>query len=286
VHALEQQEGKRMNANRETGSGKKTLSRKILYIIEDNYRSVLVIIGFFLFWEFTVRIFHIPEFRLPSPSNALAHLFFKQSDANYHWAVNIRVTLIEFVLAFVITAALGITLSIIIVWSRHAKNLLMPLFIFINSLPIIAIAPIILLWMGYGITTNMFIAFLVSFFPVLINTITGLDTIEDDLLDLVRYLHASKLQLFVKIRIPNSLPYIFSGLKICATMSIVGAIVGEFISSNRGLGYVITNAQYTLDTPPVFASLIIISLAGGGLFVILTLLERLLMPWAYVKERV
>jgi NitT/TauT family transport system permease protein len=264
---------------------KKSFRRKLLFLIQDNYRSVLVVIGFFLFWELAVRIFHISEFRLPSPSNALAHLFFKQADADYHWAMNIRVTLYEFVLAFVVTALLGITLSIIIVWSRHAKNMLMPLFIFINSLPIIAVAPIILLWMGYGITTNMFIAFLVSFFPVLINTITGLDTIEDDLLDLVRYLHASKLQLFVKIRIPNSLPYIFSGLKICATMSIVGAIVGEFISSDKGLGYVITNAQYTLDTPPVFASLIIISLSGSGLFLIITLFERLLMPWAFVKER-
>ncbi|MDR2618598.1 MAG: ABC transporter permease [Treponema sp.] len=275
-----------MKANPETGAGKKTRSRKIARLIEDNYRSVLVIIGFFLFWELAVRILHIPEFRLSSPSNALAHLFFKQPDANYHWGVNIPATLIEFVQAFVITSALGIAISILIVWSRHAKDMLMPLFIFINSLPIIAIAPIILLRMGYGITTNMFIAFLVSFFPVLINTITGLDAIEEDLLDLIRYLHASKLQLFVKIRIPNSLPYIFSGLKICATMSIVGAIVGEFISSNKGLGYVITNAQYTLDTPPVFASLIIISLAGGALFVIITLFERLLMPWAYVKERV
>jgi NitT/TauT family transport system permease protein len=286
VHALEQGESKRMSANHKPKAKKTSFRRRLLNTIEDNYRSVLVIIGFFLFWEFSVRFFQIPEFRLPSPSNALAHLFFKQPDANYHWAINIRVTLIEFVMAFVITGVLGITISIVIVWSRHAKNMLMPLFIFINSLPIIAIAPIILLWMGYGITTNMFIAFLVSFFPVVINTITGLDAIEDDLLDLVRYLNASKFHLFLKIRIPNSLPYIFSGLKICATMSIVGAIVGEFISSNRGLGYVITNAQYTLDTPPVFASLIIISLAGAGLFLIITLLERLLMPWAFVKERV
>jgi NitT/TauT family transport system permease protein len=162
----------------------------------------------------------------------------------------------------------------------------MPIFIFINSLPVIAIAPIILVWMGYGITTNMLIAFLVSFFPVVINTIAGLDSIEEDLLDLIRYLHASKLQLFIKIRIPNSLPYIFSALKICATMSIIGAIVGEFVGSDKGLGFVIINSKYIMDLPPVFASLIIISVSGGVLFLIITVLERMLMPWAFTRERV
>jgi NitT/TauT family transport system permease protein len=162
----------------------------------------------------------------------------------------------------------------------------MPVFIFVNSLPIIAIAPLIVIWMGYGMKTNMFVAFLVSFFPVVINTITGLDSIEEDLLDLIRYLHASKLQIFVKIRIPNSLPYIFSALKICATMSIIGAIVGEFVGSQQGLGFVIINSKYIMDLPPVFASLIIISAAGGALFLIITVFERLLMPWAFAKERI
>ena len=264
----------------------KSFKSRLFRLINDNYRSVLVIIGFFLIWELSVHIFKIPKVVLPAPSAALSVLFFKQAHATYHWAVNIKTTLYEFILAFVITSALGIVISIIIVWSRHAKNLFMPLFIFINSLPVIAIAPIILLWMGYGLKTNILIAFLVSFFPVVINTMTGLDAIEDELLDLARYLNASKLQLFIKIRIPNSLPYIFSGLKICATMSIIGAIVGEYMASNKGLGYVVINSQYSLDTPPVFASLIIISLSGAGLYVIVTLFERLLMPWAFVKERV
>jgi len=267
-------------------SGKKPFGIKVFHFISDHYRSVLVIIGFFLFWEFAVRIFNIPKVMLCTPSSALYALFFPQAHANYHWNLHFRTTLYEFIMAFLITSVVGISLSIILVWSRHTKKLVMPLFIFINSLPIIAITPLILLWMGYGVKTNMLIAFLVSFFPVVINTMTGLDAVEDEILDLARYLNASKLQLFIKIRIPNSLPYIFSGLKICATMSIIGAIVGEYLASDRGLGYVIIVAQVALDTPPVFASLIVISLMGAGLFVIITLLERLLMPWAYVKERV
>ncbi|MDR2588929.1 MAG: ABC transporter permease, partial [Spirochaetales bacterium] len=217
------------------GRGRSFASRVFDYAGQ-NYRSVLVIIGFFLVWEFCVRFFEISEFMLPSPSSALSHLLFEQPDADYHWAVNIYTTLYEFILAFIVTAVFGIGLGIFIVWSRYAQRLLMPLFIFINSLPIIAVAPVILLWMGYGVTTNMLLAFLLSFFPVVINTITGLGSVEDELLDLARYLNASKFQLFVRIRIPGALPYIFSGLKICATMSVVGAIVGEFIGSEYGLG--------------------------------------------------
>jgi len=255
------------------------LKRFVRRSIVDNYKSILVVVGFFLFWEFSVRILHTPEFILPTPSSAIAHLLFKQSDANYNWAY-------EFLVGFCVTAVLGVGLAIVIVWSKRFKNLSMPLFTFINSLPIIAIAPIILLWMGYGIKTNILIAFLVSFFPVIINTMTGLDSIEDDLLDLVRYLHASKLQIFLKIRIPNSLPYIFSGLKICSTMSIVGAIVGEFIASDRGLGYIIINSQYAMDTPPIFSALIVISLAGAALYWVVALFERLLMPWAFKSQKV
>ncbi len=259
--------------------------KKAVEAIQKNYRSVLVILGFFLLWEFSVVWFKVPEFVLPPPSAALKHLFIKQADANYNWPLHIRTTLQEFILGFCVTAVLGIGLAIIFVWSKKVKDMVLPLFTFINSLPIIAIAPLILLWMGYGIKTNILIAFLVSFFPVVINTMTGLDSIEDALLDLIRYLNASILQLFIKIRIPNSLPYIFSGLKICSTMSIVGAIVGEFIASDRGLGYIIISAQYTMSTPPIFSSLIVISLAGAGLYWVVALAERLIMPWAFKKEQ-
>lgn len=259
---------------------------KFVQYISANYKSVLVIIGFFVFWEVMVRILKTPEFILPTPSSAIEHLLFKQPDANYNWPLHIKTTLYEFLISFVFTAVLGVTLAIAIVWSKAIKSIMLPLFLFINSLPIIAIAPIILLWMGYGIKTNILIAFLVSFFPVVINTMTGLDAIEDDLLDLVNYLHATKLQVFLKIRIPNSLPYIFSGLKICSTMSIVGAIVGEFIASDRGLGFIIINSQYTMDTPPVFSSLIVISLAGAAMYWVIALFERIAMPWAFKKQKV
>lgn len=243
-------------------------------------KTPAVILGMLAIWQVSVGLFKIPEFILPTPIVALEHLFLPQPDADYNWMVHIRATLLEIGLAFVITSIVGIAIAIALAWSDASRKVSMPLFVFINSLPIIAIAPILVLWSGYGLKTNILIAFLVSFFPVVINTLAGLAAIEEELLDLVKYLHGTKLQVFVKLRIPNSLPYIFTGLKICSTMCVVGAIVGEFIASDRGLGYIIINSQYTMDSPPIYAGLMLVSLFGVSLFGLVGLAERILMPWA------
>jgi NitT/TauT family transport system permease protein len=155
----------------------------------------------------------------------------------------------------------------------------MPIISVFNSLPKIVLAPLFLIWLGYGFMANVTIAILVAFFPIVLNTTVGLESVDEDLLDLVRYLNASKLQVFIKIRIPNSLPYVFSGLKISATMSVVGAIVGEFVASSKGLGFVIKDSQAMLNTPPMFASLILVSAVGLGLFSLISWLEKVSMPW-------
>lgn len=245
--------------------------------------SVFVVFLLLLVWQAAVWIFSIPEYVLPTPISALGHLFVRQPDAFYNWKLQISTTVSEVLISFAVTAAAGIILAIFIAWSQWLRNLMMPFFVFVNSLPLIAIAPIILLWFGYGLFTNVLIAFLVSFFPVIINTTTGLSEVDDDLIDLVRYLKASKWQIFLKIRIPNSLPYIFSGLKIASTMCVVGAIVGEFVASDRGLGYIVINSQFTMDTPPIFAALIVVSLLGVALFGLVSLVERIAMPWHQVE---
>ena len=253
---------------------------KMFQNLKSNYQTPLVIFLFFVAWQVAVVIFKIPEFILPSPLVALQHLFFKQPDANYNWSLQISTTIYEVLISFAVTSLIGIALSVIIAWSRALHDLILPVFVFVNSLPIIAIAPIILLWFGYGLWTNVLIAFLVSFFPVVINTATGLHAVDEDLLDLVRYLHGTKWQVFVKIRFPNALPYLFSGLKVCSTMCVVGAIVGEFIASDRGLGYIIINSQYTMDSPPIFSALIVVSVIGVVLFGVVSFLERIVMPWS------
>lgn len=251
----------------------------------DKNQTLISILLFFLVWEISVRAFHVSEAFLCTPSSALKHLLFKQPDANYHWSINITCTLYEFVLGFAVTAVGGILLSVILVWSKTVQKIVMPLFVFLNSMPIVAITPLLIIWLGYGLHTNIFVAFLASFFPMVINTIAGLNSIDRDLLDLVDYLNASKFQIFWKLRLPNALGYIFSGLKISSTLSVMGVIVGELIASNKGLGYVIANSQKTMDTPPMFASLIMMSLLGWSMYFLVCVLERICMPWKFIKER-
>lgn len=249
-------------------------------------QNLVSILLFLAVWEILVRVFQVSEAFLCTPSSALEHLLVPQPDANYHWASNILITLKEYAISFSVTAAVGVTLAVLIVWSKTVQNILMPAFIFISSLPMVAIAPILLIWIGYGLKTNVLIAFLISFFPMVINTVSGLNAQDRQLLDLVRYLNANRWQILFKIQLPGALPYIFSGLKISSTLCIMGVIVGELIASDRGLGYVIVNAQTTMDTPPMFAALILMSLLGWGMYLLVSLCERLVMPWNFVKERV
>lgn len=251
----------------------------------DKYQTAFSLILFFLTWEVLCRIFKVNEAFLCTPSSALSHLFFKQPDAAYHWGINISATLKEFVLGFTVTAILGVFISVCLIWSKTLQKMVMPIFVFFQSMPNIAIIPILLIWIGYGLKTNIIIAFIASFFPMVVNTMAGLNSVDDDLLDLVRYLNASKLQVFLKVRLPMALPYIYSSLKICTSLSVMGVIVGELYASDKGLGYVIANAQKYMDTPPMFASLIVMSMLAWGMYLLVTILERVTMPWRYVKQK-
>ena len=245
---------------------------------------LLYLLIFLALWQAVVVILEIKPYILPTPVKTFSHLFIPEIASKYHWFRHIQATSIEILMSFLITAFGGVLLAIIIAWSHLLRSLISPVIVLLNSLPKIALAPLFLLWFGYGILPNILIAVLIAFFPVVINTATGLNAVEEDLLDLVRYLNASKWQLFMKIRIPNSLPYIFSGLKISATLCVVGAIVGEFVASDKGLGYLLKDAQAFIDTPTMFASLIVISAIGLLFFSLISLLERAVMPWKPGQE--
>jgi len=249
-----------------------------------HYPKLLTLLGFLFLWQLVVMVFQIKEFILPSPLKVFAHLLVPQYASNYHWLRHVRTTLGEIVISFSVTAAVGIFVAIVITWSSIFRQIITPIITLFNSLPKIALAPLFLLWFGFGIIPNIMIAFLIAFFPIVINTVAGLNAVDEDLLDLVRYLHASKWQVYLKVRLPNSLPYIFSGLKISTTLCVVGAIVGEFIASTQGLGYLIKSSQGTMDTPPMFASLILISILGLSFFGFISFLERWIMPWQIARS--
>jgi len=248
---------------------------KISEWLKNNSQTILMFVVVLLIWHFGVVLFGVKEYILPTPLAAVKTLF----QAKFRWPLNFLATFYEVVGGFLVSALVGVILGIAIVWSDWLKRTLLPFLVFLNSLPKIAVAPLFMIWFGYGILPNILIVFLISFFPVVINTATGLVAVEEDLLDLVRYLHATKWQRLRKIQLPNSLPYIFSGLKIAATTAVTGAIVGEFIASDKGLGSLIIASQTTLATPVIFGSLILITIIGVGLFGLVGILEKITMPW-------
>jgi NitT/TauT family transport system permease protein len=229
-----------------------------------------------LIWQLAVSFLGLREYLLPSPASVW-HAFFSHE---IPWARHVWVTGVEIIGAFVFAGVSGVVLGMAIAWSSAMSRALTPFLVFVNTLPKVAVAPLFLMWMGYGILPNMLIGALIGFFPVVINTSVGLTQIDQDLVDLGRVFNAPKWKVFLKIRVPNAYPYILSALKVTATAAVVGAIVGEFVASQRGLGYVIITTQSSMNTPVAFAALVWISILGLVLFGIVAALSRLLVPWA------
>jgi NitT/TauT family transport system permease protein len=252
---------------------RETIVRQIRYYMP----SAITIAALVLLWHYSVVFFELKEFILPTPGAAMATLF----DPNYRWLHNLTVTLYAVGGGFAISAALGIALAVVVVWDPLLERTVMPILVLFNTLPKVALAPLFVIWLGYGVWPNTVIAVTVAFFPVVINTAAGLAAVEPELLDLVRALKGSKWQIFRKIRFPNALPYIFAGLKLNAILSVIGAIVGEFVASDAGLGALIIAGGVTLDTPSIFAALSLIALLGLALYGAVVVAERLMMPWEF-----
>jgi NitT/TauT family transport system permease protein len=253
-----------------------TISRKLVEWLP----AAALFAALIALWQFAVSFLGIREYLLPSPLAVWDSLISSQID----WAGHIWVTGVAIFGAFLIAAVGGILLGTIIAWSAFMNRALMPFLVFVNTLPKVAIAPLFLLWLGYGIVPNMLIGALIGFFPVVINTAVGLSQIDDDMLDLGRVFNAPKWKVFAKIRIPNAYPYILSALKVTATAAVVGAIVGEFVASQSGLGYVIITSQSSMNTPLAFGALIWISVLGLILFGAVAALSQILAPWAEGQE--
>ena len=241
-----------------------------------NLPAAGLFIALLLFWHYAVLWFDIREYLLPPP----LLVWHAMLNDEIPWARHIWITGVEIVGAFVIAGVAGVLMGLGIAWSSVISRVLMPLLVFVNTLPKVAVAPLFLIWLGYGILPNMLIGALIGFFPVVINTAVGLTQIDDELIDLGRVFNAPKWKVFAKIRVPNAYPYILSALKITATAAVVGAIVGEFVASQKGLGYVIITSQSSMNTPVAFAALVWISILGLAVFAVVAGLSRWLAPWA------
>jgi NitT/TauT family transport system permease protein len=232
---------------------------------------LVVHLAVLVLWQVLVDAFHVPKFILPSPLAALATL----TSAKYAWVSNLAVTGIEILGGFALGALVGVALAVIFSWSRLVSLMLLPLLVTLNMIPKVALGPLVIVWFSYGIIPNILIAFSICFFPILLTTARGLNEVEPDLLDLVKSLRGSRWVLFRKIQLPGSLPYVFSGMKVGAILAVAGAIVGEFIASDRGLGYLMIQVQSSLDTPAMVMAVVLLTLLGVALYGLVLGLERL-----------
>jgi NitT/TauT family transport system permease protein len=242
----------------------------------------LVFVAFVALWEWMVRAWEIPPFLAPAPSAIAASLAGGLSSRLY--LAHFWVTLYEALLGFLIAAMAGVTLGAVIAQFRLVEQTFYPYLVALQTLPKIAIAPLIIVWFGFGIPSKIIIAATVAFFPVLVNVIVGLKTIDQATLDLMRSLDASRWQTFRLVRLPNALPFVFAGLDIAIVFSVLGAIVGEFVGSQRGLGNLILQFNFSLDIAGVFAVLLLLALMGVTLHLIMQAIQKRLIFWAEPEQ--
>jgi NitT/TauT family transport system permease protein len=238
--------------------------------------SAILFVVFVALWEGSVRLFDIPKIVVPPPS-AVAQAMWAGITGEYAW--HFGVTFYETMAGFVIGAAFGLIIGGLIAQFPLLERTLYPYVIAFQTLPKVAIAPIIVIWFGYGVASKIVITATIAFFPLLANTIVGLRAVSRDQVELMVAFTASRWQIFWKARVPQALPYIFVGLDVAIVLSVIGAIVGEFVGAQAGLGYLILQRNFTMDMAGVFAILIVLSLMGIGLHMIVAFIQKRVVFW-------
>ncbi len=231
--------------------------------------------GVLILWEVSYHVFNIPQFIIPAPSGIVVETW----EWRYRLIEHTWVTLYETLAGFALSVAIGTPLAVLLVYSPILRNALYPLLVVTQSVPKVAIAPVLLLVLGHGELSKIVVAFLVAFFPIVVDTATGLAATPSELLDLSRSYGASQLKTFLKVRFPMALPFFFSGMKVAITLAVIGAVVGEFVGSDKGLGYIIVSATSYWKANLAFGAMIILSLMAVLLFALVSLIERMVCPW-------
>ena len=242
---------------------------------------LLILAGLLVAWELWTQLGDVPKWQLPAPSVIAQELV---ESRGLLWE-HTQVTLLEVVLGIVAALSVGLLLASIIAYSRIVERSVYPLVIASQTIPIIAIAPLLLIWVGYGIAPKIIVVALISFFPISVNTVDGLRSVDPDMVNMMRTLGASRWQIFTKLQVPSALPQMFSGIKIGIAVSVIGAVIGEWVGASSGLGYLITYSQPLFLTARVFAAIVVLSALGIGLFVLATLVERIVLPWYHTEKR-
>ncbi len=241
---------------------------------------VITFAGLIILWWAAVVGFAIPEYLVPAPGSIPGALVDNGPDL---WE-NTKITMVEVLLGFGVTVVFAIPMGLAIALSVTTRQVVYPVLVFVQLIPKIAIAPLFVVWFGFGMESKVFLTMLMTFFPLLLASIAGFQTLDERLLYLTRSMGSSWWQTFRYVRLPSALPIIFSGLKTAATIAATAAIVAEFVGSNAGLGYRLLVASLYLDTPLIFAILAILTVIGLGMNYVIEAIEYIVMPWKHVTQ--
>jgi len=242
----------------------------------DSIPSIFIVLFVFVLWEILVHIQDIPTWLLPAPSEIFKSLYLDFPKLFEHTLVTLQEILIGFLVAlifgFLIASGIGLSTTL--------EKSLYPFLISLQTIPIIVIAPMLLVWIGYGLLPKIIVVALISFFPIVVNTADGMKSLDIDMKRLLLTMGANNWQIFRKIMIPSSLPYLFSGVRIAVSISVIGAVIGEWVGSSEGLGYLMIRSKPQFHTELVFGAIFILSAIGIGLFLLVGFLEKLVIPWS------
>jgi NitT/TauT family transport system permease protein len=237
--------------------------------------ATITLLALLALWEGAARIFHIPNYLLPPPSEIVV-------DMMQNWRLLLaqtRITAFEVVAGFILSVLVGVPLAALLARSSGFERAVYPLIVGSNTVPKVALAPLLLAWFGFGMAPKILIVVLVTFFPIIINSVAGLKSLPPQMLHLARSMGTSQTQIFWLFRMPNALPSIFAGLKIASVLSVIGAVVAEFVGADSGLGYAMMVATSDLNIARQFAAIILLSVIGVVFFWLIAYIERLLIPW-------
>jgi NitT/TauT family transport system permease protein len=251
------------------------------YALPKNVRVISILVAAFVVWQIVVVAFKIPELLMPSPLQVLKTIV---ASPEYYLAHTLR-TFYETAMGFVLAVLIGVVLSVLIISSRFLEETIYVLLIGSNGIPKVAVAPLFVVWLGTGLLPKVAISATIAIFVIVIDLVLGFRSVDRDMLDLARTLKGSRWKTLFLIRFPHALPNLFAGMKAATTLALIGSVVGEFVASDRGLGYIIMVAQGSFDTVQIFASIAILGAMGTSLFFLVEWIERLVLPW-HVSLRV
>ena len=267
-----------MSSKQETNAG---LVGRLGASLAVHWRTMLGFAIVLLLWEVLVRALGIKLYILPPPSTVLVTLWAKRATLGTAAWYTAQPMLIGYGCAVVVGVALALSFAL----SRLVESIVYPQIVFLQIIPKIAIAPLFMIWFGYGLTSKVLIVLLLSFFPVVVSAVQAFRSMDPDIRDLTRITGASPLRMFFRVQVPHALPTMFTGFKVAAALASTAAVVAEFVSSDRGLGYLLVDYTNRFDTPGVFAAILLLSVMGLTLYAVVEAVERISIPW-HVSQRI